>query len=1193
MRTVKMKFDRLARRRSQLARAALSALFVILCLGAWNTASAQQDVGYIFGTITDQTGAAVPHAKVTITRQTTGLNQTVNTNETGYFVSQPLQVGQYSVSAETAGFTPTKISNLEVDAAARAQANLVLHIGSASAEVTVQATPPVIDTTDAIVGNTIDTRSAQQLPVNGRSVLALATLSPGVESAIGAVSEGFQNRGTAVSAIRIGGGVVGMNANILDGVSNMQDWLGEIAINLKSDAVQEYRILSGIIPAQFGYTSGGVVDVVSRSGSNAIHGSVYEFLRNDALDAESSFPRPLYGKSELRYNNYGGTLSGPVLRNKLFLFGNYEQYNYISKYPSYYTVPTLVERGGDFSDLGQMVNGVCLHANDLNNAGFTSYIYDADNVVGGLRQMFVSNGSKNVIPAGRLDPVAVAYQNLFYPKPNNTTGGYNSCTNANNYEAQEPVLSNERQGIVRADYKLSDADNFVARYAYYLNHTNNGGGMSNAYTGRNDTLLTQSAVLSELHAFSPSLVNDARFGLMIGDFPFQGATANENVAGKIGLPNSTPLAAPTMSNGVTTPNITIGFRASTSVEVIDDVTWMVKSHNIHVGGSARWVEAYNNQTGTSPSGTFNFGSGTTAQGNDTTVTSGTGNTYASYLLGQTVNASQLVQKGVAFRRMMYAGYIQDDWRVTPKLTINAGLRYDMVTQAVEKKNGWENFDITQKNPSNNLFYGLVEYAGTNGYGRNFVNENYGDYGPRLGFAYTLADNKTIVRGGSAIYYPSVAITLYDQSAGNTAGYTSMTTAWNATTAHGYLFKLQNGLPGTWAQPLGASGGPNVFLGQTGSYIDPVAKNPSSQVFGLTISRELPVGIVVDLSYGGNHGNHFLNSNPNLNALNPSYYSLGTAALSAQVPNPYQGLFTGSTLGTAATITKKQSLLPYPYMSSVVGWYPRNASYWSNLGMLSVQRRAQNGLSVMGAYTFGKITDAGLYGVQDLAGVGAGTSAGPQNPFNTKADHSVDSIDVTHRASVSVLYDLPIGKGKPFFNSGKIDRLISGWQIGSIITLESGRPLGITGANNQLASRPNLDSNVSYKVSHASRSTLYKTGSLMWFNPNAFVNPPDYTYGNVPRRMADLRAPGYENVDLSAFKTTHINDRVSFEFRIEAYNALNHPNLPAPGTGFSAGAAIDPSNPYAEGGRNTSTSFGMITTGAITTRSVQLGGKVFF
>lgn len=1164
----------------------LAACFlVIFSLGHPVRAGAQQDVGYILGTVMDQQGAALSGAQVTITWRSTGLAQTVSTNEAGFYISQPLQVGEYSLKVEKAGFANASVPSLTVDAAARVQENLTLEVGQASTNITVEATSPVMDTTDSTVGNTIDTRDAEQLPVNGRSVLALATLSPGVVSAVGAVSEGFQNRGTAVSAIRISGGAAGVNDNILDGVSNLQDWLGEVAINLKSDAVQEYRIISGVIPAQFGYTSGGVVNMVTRSGSNQIHGDVYEFFRNDVLDAEQSFPRPQFGKQEVRFNNYGGTLGGPILRNRMFLFGNFEGYQFRSALPTYFTLPTSSEEQGDFSDLGQVVNGVCQPIN----------IYDPDNVVGGQRQQFESNGVNNVIPVNRLDPVAVAYARMFYPAPNNAVGGYNSCTHANNYLYALPVVASERQGIIRSDLKISDKDAIMARYAYYFNGTNNGtnaGGLPGLYSHRNDDLQTQSSVLSETHIFAPTFLNDIRIGMMRSDFPFQAASAYQNVAGQIGLPNSTNILIPQMSNGVVAPNIVLGFRASTSIELTDDITLTRGMHALHVGGIVRWTEGYNDQTASSESGNFTFSGDTTAEGNDTTVLAGTGSQYAGYLLGEVTGASQLVQEGSAYRRLLFAGYVQDDWRVSARLTLNLGLRYDMQTQAVEKKDGLENFDITQQNPTNPLFMGLIEYAGYGGYGRNFVKENYGDYGPRLGFAYALdAKNKSVLRGGLAIYYPSTANYSYDLSSGNPAGYTSMTTSWSANTAHGYLFHLADGLPGPWDQPLGAKGGPNAFLGQPAAYIDPVAKDPSSQVFNMTISRQLPYDLVVDASYTGNHGNHFENYSPNLNFLSPQYYSLGTAALSASVPNPYAGLVPGS-LG-AATLTRQQTLLPYPYMSGVSTQNPRNGSYWSNLAMLSVQRRLEHGLQFMGGYTFGKITDAGVIDVANLSAVGTGTSASPQNPYNPAADHSVDTIDVTHRATISALYDLPFGRGQRLLSNTHADRFFSGWQYNAIVTIESGRPIGVGGANNQLAGRPNLNPDVSVAVQHQSRSVLYRTGRLEWFNPNAFVNPPDYTFGDVPRLFGNLRGPGTANFDMSVFKTTRLSERLSFEFRLEAYNALNHPNLPMPGTSFSAGAPADPGNPYAEGGLNTNSTFGQITSGAVTTRNVQLAGKISF
>jgi hypothetical protein len=1152
-------------------------------------ASAQQDVGYILGTVADSTGAALPGANVTITWQTTGLTQTVVTNQAGLYSSEPLQVGQYTVTASLTGFSTATIRDLIVDAAAHVQANLTLQVGTTSANVVVEATPPVMDTTDGQLSNTIDAREAQQFPVNGRSVLALASLTPGVVSAVGAISEGFQNRGTAVSAIRIAGGASGVNNNILDGVSNVQDWLGEIAINLKSDAVQEFNIMSGVIPAQFGYTSGGVINVVSRSGGNSIHGSAYEFFRNDALDAVQAFPRPAFGKQETRFNNYGGTLGGPIRRDKMFLFGNYEQYNYASALPTYFSLPTALEQTGNFSDLGQVVGGVCepIKIYDPSTASTT-----------GARTQFPGN----IIPAGRLDSVAQAYQTMFYPTPNNTSGSYNPCTHANNYLYALPILANERQGVVRSDYKVSGSDSLVARYAYYLNQTNNGtnaGGLPGIYSHRNDRLQTQDAVLSETHVFSPALLNDARIGGMRSDYPFQAASANKNVAGQIGLPNDTATLIPTMTNGVIAPNITLGFRASTTIEGFDDLTWIVKQHTLHIGGSVRFSEGYNDQTGASSSGTFSFIAGSTAAGNNTTVTTGTGSQYASFLLGQVNNASQLVQGGSAFRRTMYAVYLQDDWRATPRLTINAGLRWDFMSQAVEKQNGIQNFDINETNPLNG-YAGAIEYAGVNGAGRNFVKQNWADFGPRFGFAYALSnDNKTILRGGIGLYYPATDIESYDQSSGSTNGYTSYTTTYTAPTTNGADFQLHNGFPFAWGVPLGAAGGQNAFLGQSAAYVLPNAKDPSSQQYTLTVSRELPLGLVADVSYLGNHGNHFLNTSPNINTLAPQYYSLGTAALSVSVPNPYKGIVPGS-LG-AATITEANLLKPYPYMSTVTLQDPRNGFYWSNLAMLSVQRRVQHGLQIIGAYTFGKILDEGIQGLSDLSAVGTSTAGGPtlstgasspQNWRNPQAEYSVDAIDVTQRVTVSGLYDLPFGAGQRFLSSGRMNRLTSGWQYNVIMTLESGRPIGIVGANNHLATRPNVIPGVSLKAGRQGRDALYKTGILQWFNPEAFINPPDYTFGDASRYFSSVRGPGTVNFDMSLFKTTHITEGTTLELRIEAYNALNHDNLSMPGGTFTAGPPAIASDPYAEGGLNTSSTFGKITaSGAY--RNVQLAAKLHF
>jgi hypothetical protein len=295
---------------------------------------------------------------------------------------------------------------------------------------------------------------------------------------------------------------------------------------------------------------------------------------------------------------------------------------------------------------------------------------------------------------------------------------------------------------------------------------------------------------------------------------------------------------------------------------------------------------------------------------------------------------------------------------------------------------------------------------------------------------------------------------------------------------------------------------------------------------------------------------------------------------------------------AATITEANLLKPFPYMATVTIQSPRDASYWANHFELSVQRRAAHGLQIIGSYTFGKVTDDGITGLSDPASVGTATGATPQNWRNIQAEHSVDAIDVTHRLTIAGLYDLPFGVGHRLLSSPHIDRLVGGWQYNAILTMESGRPIGVTGANNQLATRPSLNPNVSLKVAHPSRAPMYKTGYLEWFNPQAFVNPPDYTFGNAPRFFGNLFGPGTVNIDMSLFKTTHITERTVFELRVEAFNALNHDNLTMPGTSFSAGPPAVASNPYAEGGTNTSSSFGMITSGG-PIRNLQLGAKIIF
>jgi len=1134
-------------------------LLVLSSLPAW----AQQDTGHIGGTVTDSAGSVVVGARVHISNIETGISQDVISNDSGYYQSQPLTPGRYTVTISSEGFKTFTIKNAVVDAAAHVTSNAQLEIGSATASVVVESTPPALDSVDAQIGNTVDTRAVQELPVNGRSVLALATLSPGVVSAAGATNQGFVNRGTQGSAIRISGGVPGGNNNLLDGVSNLQNYLGEVAINIKADSVQEFRILTGVIPAQFGYTSGGVINVITRSGGNQFHGSVYEFFRNDALDDRLALPYSPT-KPELRFNNYGGTFGGPIKRDRAFFFGNYEEYRYITSTPTYYSVPTVQERSGNFNDLGRIVNGVC-----------TPYgIYDPTTGSSTTQRAAFAN---NQIPASRQDQVALNAMNLFIASPNNSVGSYDSCTHANNYLANPKLISNERTVLGRVDYRASQKDSFFARYAYYLNYTNNGNiGFGPLYY-RNDTLKNFDAMLAESHIFSSMMLNDFRISVLRSDFPFQAATANQGYAAKIGLPGVGPEVAPILNiGGMAALNGTVGFRASTTIELLDDITRTIGAHTLHFGYDGRFVEGFNRQSGNA-SGSYSFSSNQTGSGTDNAINTGTGNAFASLLAGSVASANVGLARGIAYRQYQHAAYIQDDWRANQRLTVNIGLRYDLQLQAHEKKNGLANFDITRINPVNG-YLGAVRYAGVNGEGSNWVRENWNDWGPRIGFALVLTkDNKTVMRGGYAVYYSTVAQASYDQAAGNPNGFGTATTNYTATTIYGQAFQFKNGVPYAPSQPLGAAGGQNAFLGQTGNYILPTARTPQSMQYTLTLSRELPFKTVFDVSYVGNHGRRFNLGSLNINTLDPSYFPLGASYLNASVANPYAGIVPGS-LG-AATITRANLMKPFPYMQSVQQSNPRASHFDGNFLYVTMQRRAAEGLQFQGAYTYGKLMTLPIYSdIATTAGI-TQTGGGIQNWRNLDADYSVDAIDVTHRGIVAVLYDLPFGKGRPFLNAGAwMDRLVGGFQFNTTMTVESGRPLAFSGANNSgIATRPNLDESLL-----RTNPTGYTLDRFRRFNYQAFTNPANYTFGNAPRYYSHLRGPGVINFDMSVFKTTRITERTSIELRLEAFNAFNHTNLNAPNVSFTAGA----------NNANANNSMGLITS-SLPARQVQLAAKLHF
>jgi len=1121
-------------------------------------ARAQQGTGNIAGTVVDTTGAVVPNADLAIQNVQTQRVTHLTTNGTGFYNSPALNVGSYLVTVTQAGFKVSQ-AHVTVDVDKRVEANFTLSAGATDQIVEVTSSPPAMNTTSATLGTVLGAKSIHELPLNGRNALALVTLTPGVRNNMGATQQGFGNRGVFLSATSINGSPTGSNGYILDGQNNLQAITGEVVINPTVDAIEEFKVQSGVMSAQYGYTAGGVVNLVSRSGTSKFHGTVYEFLRNDAFDAKNYFTAAGHAIPELRYNQFGAALGGPAIRNRLFFFGNWEEYHYIAGTPQYLSVPTADERKGNFSHL-------------RDSSGAVIPIYDpATTQPNGSNGYTRSEFAGNVIPTSQLDPVALAIQDDYYPLPNNTSGLYNSVTEANNFLFVPKTQILSRQALGRVDFHISESNNGFVRYGYSDNQTNNGAASSTAVpslypnpiaANRNDDMLSQSLAIGDTHVFSSTLFNDVRVAALRVTFPFKAASAGLGLPQKLGLPDSVPgFTLPVVSNGLPAFNGTVGFRATTNPQITDTVSKTIGTHQITFGADIRYYIGSNFQQN-APSGTYNFASALTAD----PQTNAGGSTYATLLLGAVSSASLTVTGGETDRSFDTSFFVQDDWQAMRRLTINAGLRYDYQQQPYEQNNGYSNFAPDAINPLNG-FKGAMRYASSKD--RNFISDNYHDFGPRLGFALDLTGaNKTILRGGYGIYYPPT----FTISTGLTNGFASTSTSYNPVGPNVPAFQFYAGLPTPPIQPLGAALGPSGFLGQSVSFKQSRTLTPMSQQWTLSLEQQLPWQIVVEGTYVANRGTHFPEGSLNINQLDPSYLSLGNA-LQNQVPNPYAGKVPG-VLGNK-TITRQQSLLAYPYYSTVSNSLPHEGSYNGQYLEISAQKRSVKGLTLIFGYTAGKLLDDSIYSA--LSYLSAATNIyGFQNIYNPHAEYSLDPTDVSQRATISALYDLPFGANERFRAHNRVvDGIIGGIQLNTIAVFQTGFPLAISGANNNAATRPNFVPGVSPKLSQRS--------ALKWFNTAAFVNPPNYTYGNVPRTLANLRAPGTNNIDLSLFKTAPLPRGASLQFRVEAFNAFNHVNLGAPNTSFTAGGA---------NGGNANGNFGVINT-AGSSRNVQLALKLMF
>ncbi len=940
----------------------------------------------------------------------------------------------------------------------------------------------------------------------------------------------------------------------------------DLNANPTVDAIQEFKVQSGVMSSEFGFTLGGVVNIVSKSGTNDFHGTAYEFVRNNDFDARNPFAAAV---TPFHYNQYGGAIGGPLGlpkiyngRNRTFFFFNIEQwqYNFVNSIIS--SVPTAAQRGGDFSGL-------------FNTNGALIPIYDPRSTrvnpsgSGYVRTLFAGNQ----IPTTILDPVALNYLK-FVPLPNRTPT--NAFTNANNYIGPSAAQLHMEQYLTKVDHHFSEKNSLFVRYMYYNEFNDNGG--AQIYTDprlsrRYDNLEARNGIVGDTHSFAPTLFNDFRIGAARNYFPFQAASYKSGIVSQLGLPSSVPDLELPIFGGTGLPGVadgSVGVRGQTTWQLTDAVTWILGTHALKMGYEGRLQQA-NNYQPSNLSGNYTFSS--TLTGNPL-AQSGTGSGLASFLLGDVSSATATTALGESEKSYSNSAFMQDDWRVSRRVTVNLGLRYDYQPWARERNNGLSNFDPYSRNPLTGL-RGKYAYAG-----QDFQSSPLGgtpplSFSPRIGFAWDLfGTGKSVLRGGYGVYYENI---FSRDFFGNTAGFANTTTTYSpaGNNTNFPAFQLSQGLPFAPTQPLGRTLGPSAFLGQAATYDQSGQSVPKSQQWSVSLQKQLPGQWLVELAYTGNHADHLIAGGYDLNQLTPAQYATYGNALQGLVANPYAGLVPGS-LG-AATITLAQSLKQFPYYTAVNVRDPHLGDSIYHAGLLSVQRRLTNGLVLLASYTKAKLISNSVSIPVNFGAAleGNATITGYQNGlYNRSAERSIDPTDIAQRFVLSGVYELPIGKGKLLnISNGFLNALVGGWQTQGILTIQSGLPLNITGANNNLATRPN---------STGQSAKLSNPTQYQWFNTSVFVNPSNYTYGNLGRTLPDVRGPGAVNVDVSLIKSFHIWERFSVQLRGEAFNVANHVNLGMPNTSFSPGV----------NGQNTSSTFGTITT-ASPARIVQLGAKVIF
>ncbi len=1160
-----------------------SLIFGIATLVFCVSAAAQTATGVIQGRVTDATGAVVPDAKVTIQSDRTGIRQELTTNAEGFFLKPYLLPGEYRVTVEKAGFQKYVAGDIRLSVQQTIALEIPLQVGEITTAVEVTAGAVQLTTSTSSVATVITNKAMLDLPLNGRNAYALANGVPGVIPGGGSTPwiSGGRN---ASSEITIDGTSVILPENNVS--------INETGYRPILDSIEEVTVITNSMAAELGRTGGGVITVATRSGTNTLHGSVFEFLRNSKMDANSwNNNRNGVKLAQFQRNQFGVTVGGPIYipkvydgRNRSFFFFAEESTrtrNFASTNP---TVPIDAWRNGDFSDL-RNGNGQFITIYDPLNAA-------ADASGAWIRQPF----DRNQIPRERMDAFGL---NLlqYWPRPN--AAPVNAFTHQQNYYNTGKTKSSDNRFDSRLDHNFTDRFRLWTRGSYSDNPGVPFNGFGNIGTSVGDGPgfgTNYNVALNTVYTMNPTTILSFNYGFARRVFHRDPFSLGLDLR-TLGLTQAVYNAAaaqnlefPRIEMGGNTLVAALGQATFTTLRIQSyghdmraDATKVFSKHTLKFGMEYRKLFLNFTQHG-QPSGQFDFNSTAWTQrvaGASTSTTQGSG--FASMLLGMPNGGTISHTFDTATASSYWGLFLQDDWKVTRKLTLNMGLRWDVDVPRTERYNRLSYFDLNAPSPIAGKVPGYENLVGAMRFvtpeNRRQTPTDLNNWGPRFGFAYQIT-TKTVLRAAYGILYSgSVMQAAGTSGSSGTQGFQS-STGLNATfdNFRTVAATMRNPFPSGFNLPLGANDTPisgastQLGLGISDSFfID--YRNPVIQEWNATLQRELGRGFVIEAGYLASKGNHLIDGESNMtyNQLPASFFALGTQ-LTQSVANPFRPYIANTTSSLAQpTVLRSQLLRPYPQYTIVNGFRKPQANSLYHAFTLRVEKRFRDGINLLMSYTGGKLIDDASQTVTFLGAAGA-----KQDFYNRKAERSISAQDVSSRLVISANYELPFGKNRKYLSSAPaaLDWVLGGWQLNGIAALQTGTPLQISngGNNTNLGSpgqRPNNNG-----------SSGKKSGEIdqrlnAYFDPSVFSQAPIFTFGNTSRTSPVLRPPSAHSLDASLFKNFRVNERFTAQLRTEWFNALNHPTWASPGTNVTAVSG-----------------FGVITT-AGGSRQIQMALKLMF